>query len=1180
MPPNDSSGYANPGSRGYLRGYNSMQLQMGIAPQGYAPQPLPTLPSPPPPSAASSQLLQQQMAVSQMTMPAAPMQFGMTPMGRPAHVQPGQFLNPSFSNPMFGTRRAMARQSAVMETNQYLGGMQAGAGVMGRMGLGAGAAVAGGMMMGPLGAMAAPALLEYSGMGQAAQMGINSAFQPLIQQRARGLQFQNMSQNFVRSGINLSSSGQGLSMGAAQQTVNRIRNMAQDEDFQSATRNMFNTQDVMKISRLAGNLGMLNQSSTTDQITRDIKKISVSLSNFMKLAGEPDVQEAMRQMGQMRHMGMSFPEISVATSNARQFARMAGVDTRTMMQQGMAGAQLFQGMGLSGATGMQAAMGAQGFAGLAQGAFTPRQLAMAGGQQGIASTLMQASGRTATMDVLLPALLTRRNGQLGIDREAVRNMLTGDANIQDMIQQGAGNIRRLGGRDAIQELSTRRRELQDEMMSSMSPQMQALLPMVMASRTARSVPGMSMGGALRTMGFGEQQARTMELMAQRPEFQRAIIQQQQATQLEAREERMRLREETRERARTPEFVRRMQRQMRVGRRVGGFMDTLTEELGMEQDIGEDIEARGGTVQRVFQRDRFRTELGGARRRDLARRDPTRFLTGDFRRDIEGRQSAEDSMQTAAAMMRHPAFGMTGNVLSRFMGPEGFGVTQAGRGGEFMADTTRRHEDIVTRGLMEAGLIQQDPREVRERARELDQLGRMASQANSANARTRIETSARARESIQRRMGPNAEVDPRRQRQATAVAATAVQQYLDSRSVLGVQVGGAPRSAEMQSEIRQALMDQGFSAEEANQYVNTDFMQDAMNRARPGMTPDQRSVLDNMIQGGSESRAQLEGQSVAALRAGRVRRTEAFMQRIGAGRGVLGLGGISESDQRAMLDVLGGGDDQSRMSAALLLQQSDDEVTRQRGIAMQQELEERLGPEQSQRLIDRSQTQVETMDEDVRRTLATGLGRAGSIDRVLEEAAGLQEFRARSEGAEGLTSLLGGNTGVTSRVQEALRQGDTGRARRIIRSFAESDRTMGRSQRDRLMRIVNESGDEGFTQALAGAAEQEITGGSGRVRGGAGLDTALDLARSGDIMMALQEVGRFATGGGGEGQSAQEGVQTPRSFEEAVVMFSEAARDLKEAAEQFNGDRSIGSLVSTATSASPVAGLFSGLFGGE
>lgn len=1125
--PNDSSG------RGSLRGYNSMQLQMGIAPQGYAPQPLPTLPMPPSPMMASQMLLQQSQSMS--------------PMARPQYGAASQF-----SSPMFGTNRGMAHQNAIHSQNQYVSGMQTAAGVGTRFGMGAIASTLGGVFGGPIGALAAGSLFDMT-MGQSVQNGAMASFNPVIQQRNRGLQMQNMSQNFIRSGPDMSMGGQGLSMQAAQRTANRIRNMAQDDSFQASTRNMFNTQDVMKISRMASSMGMLDQAGSSDQITRDLKKISQSLSNFMKLAGEPDIQQAMQQMSNMRNMGMSFPEISVATNNARQFARMAGVDTRTIMQQGMQGAQAFQMRGLSGAAGMNAAMGAQGFAGLAPTAMSARQLAMAGGQQGVASTLLNAGGHAATMDVLLPSILSRQNGQLGIDQDALRGVLTGDQSIQQLIQQGAGNMQRLGGRSALQELATRRRELQDQASSSMSPQMQMLLPMVLAQRTAQGTPGMSMGGALRTMGYGEQQARTIELMAESPDFKRALLQQEEATRLERRELREERRAHTRSEARTPEWVRDLSAATRVGRRMSNTMDMITNELAYDQDMEEEIETRGGRVQRVLQRDTTRTSLRDARRRDRTRADPARFLGGDggTRQTEMQRQMGEDIMQQVTA----------GGPASLIVGPEGIGFSQASRGGEFLADTVARQEDLVTRGLMAVGVIRQSPREVRQRADEIKNLGDMAALTNNSNVRERVTARQRSVNAITQSLGRD--MDPAKRRAMTAQATSAIRGYLDDQRTFGLGQTGRVSMGDMTQAVRARLSEAGYSTAEITAMTQPDVINQAMLEGRGSYTPAQQEIIDNMEQAGSESSAATQGQTVAALRQGTLDRNERVLGLIGMGDTGF-FSDITEEDQRATRDLLGGGGNQARVGAAMAMLRSGDEATKRAGQEELSRLSDELGEETVTRMRERARTSLDQMDEETVRNLGGGIGERG-LDTIVKAFGKADEQDTVALNSAAMTSLVGGNTEVRDRIQNALRTGDREGASNILRSYAENTRGITSGQRERLKSIAD-SGD------FEGAIETEIARGSD-IYGGEGASDADDGSTIAGIMDSL------GGGPGGATQGTEDGVATPSSFEEAVVMFSEATRDLKEAAEQFSGDRETSGLSSLASMSSPVAGLLN-LFGSD
>jgi len=802
-----------------LRGLNTMQMQSGLTPGGV---PIPQAPMMQPhqmfqpmhPAQFSSQLRMDFMQHQQMAQMISPMPMGsMTPVGRTS------MFMPNMPSQQWGDPAMAAHSRAVLGMNNQMGMAQAG------MGLGFRAA-------GMLGSMATAGPLgmyqyENSGMGQSFQAAGMNLFNPLIAQRAQALQLQRQSMSFVHGGSDLGAMGMGLSMTASQRLNTGLMGMADSRGFQHATGGMFNRQDVMRITQLSGQFGMLDQSQTADQIKQQVGRISRSLSNFMRIAEQPDLQEAMRMMGQMRSLGMNITETTTAARNARMFARMAGTDTGTIMQQGMQGAGVFQQAGLSGASGMMAGMAAGGMSASLASLMDPRRLSMAGGAGGIAQTLMGGAAQAGISDPILASMLTRRGGHLAIDREALMSMARGDSSIQQLMQSGAGRVRALGGREVLMEMATRRRELQDQAQGMMGGTLSTLMPLIQASAIMRGTPGMTMGGALRTLGMGEQQARTYEQMSQDPRFWENMRRQQRQEMAEQRREVQEQRDEAAQAAGTGGFAR------SARRHLDSLNDRFTNATGAAErylfGAGQDVEeaAGGDGVIRADTGVSYGSETG---RRALRSRLRTRGGVSSYYQQLRGLRPDTDATIAAedaeargqSGLRRGRAMALlSGNIgtaladtaYTNLMGPSGFSGT--GPRGEFLRETVEAQGSLTSRALATMGLGPDLTRaQVEARARDIQQVGRIFEHGQAASARERTQTARSTITAIQRSsIGGDAD----RAADIVGRASAALGTMMASRTTgyISGSTTSAPTSTEIIATVRQSFIDQGMSADEAS-----------------------------------------------------------------------------------------------------------------------------------------------------------------------------------------------------------------------------------------------------------------------------------------------------------------------------------------------------------------------------
>lgn len=997
-------------------GYGPMQAQLGLLPGG--------IPAPgmgmgmgamaPHPGQISGMLQQQQMA-RQYAAPQAANVFGGAPLVAPP------LFGPSMPAPMFGPQLA-ARQRGIEETNRMLGLTQAGTG-LGMRGLGMAAA---GMIGGPMGMMA----YEGLGIGQGVQNLAGKVFEPLVAQRERALGLQAASTHFMVGGSGMSASGHGMSMAAANQVVSGVNRMTDSAQFRRETGSMFNRSDMDRITRLSGELGFLDNAQSADAMIREVKKVSRALSSFMKLADEPDIQAAMKQMSRLRSFGMSTPEMANAASNARTFARMAGVSVQEVMQGAERGASTFMQAGLSGATGFQAGMGAQGMARQLSASLSPRQLAMAGGVEGIESTMVGASAHALTMDALMTPALMRRGGQLTIDRSRLGSMM--NMSIQQRMQMGAQNIQGLGGRAAIEELSTRRRELQDQMAEELGPEGMNLYALNVAMGTSRST-GTSLGASLRTMGLPEQQARTLEQLARNPDALRNI------------ERQMRVGRSERATRRRQEVGEHSGLSGRLGHtrdvfreRISNAFTSLTQPindyLADDQDMEELAAGAGGGPFRVVRRSRLGSDVQSAGARDMLRQDPA----------MARRLMQESSLSASRFAAREDAFAQNmrqeHQILGRFFGPQGFGLSDAGRGGMFRRDVIMQGTSVGSR-MQDLLGFGPNASEVNRIGRSQEALGQLIEQSQSGTVQQqqdRVRTASNA-------LGGMA---TGRSDAIQAAMATAVQSFARDRRGLRGLLSGSGNMDSLQSHMRQQLRSAGFNASEIQSALgNQQVMSAAMTTAQGSMSSSDRQVINEIReQGGNVTEAE-RGQSLDALRESMNRRREGIAEDIGLNEGI----NASEGDKRTTLDLLQGAGDESdlrrKLFAAFLMTKSDDDATVQRGQARIAELRRSSPREVFDRVLQNVQASVNSMDEDTAKEMGERfVGKTSAQAEQQMQRFGQEATRAQADELQaGLVSRVGaraaslysGAGGGAAGVQ-ALRQNQgaaSGRLREMLQSGA-------------------------------------------------------------------------------------------------------------------------------------------------
>ena len=884
-----------------LQGINSMQMQAGLMPGGYgggAPPIMAPPPRVPTPSDFSSQL---RVNFSSNAAPAftplpMPMPGGVTPMQQP--YLPG-FSAPPPTPQQFSMGMAMqARQYAAGHENTMMamsqGALGLGARAMGNM-----AAFA---MGGPLGMLGFEAL----GLGQTFNNMGAGLMTPLINRRRADLEIQNASLGFVRGGQDLSAMGMGLSATAASNLRSGLTEMAGSSTFRANTYNMFNQADVMKITRMSGQLGMLDQSQTADQMRNEIGRISRALANFIKIAEEPDMQRALGMMSGLRNMGYSTGEMTSAALQARHFARMAGTDVGGIMDAGMRGSAAYTARGLSGAAGMGGGMASAAMAAQLGSLMSPNRLALAGGVEGIAASLASGGASTTTLGAILPAMLTGGGpgGRIRVDRASVMDLVSGRLDLSQLMRRSGGRAQRFGA-EGMSEIVSRQTELTDELVRTLGPEASTLMPLILANSARSMMPGLGLRERLMAVsGMDERAASDYTRMVRDPRFMANL---QQQMDVRSREEmgELRRRIESREAyASVPELFRNLERSLeRLATGISRSADSMVRSVSRSQDIREQIALAGGEdrVLRVIGRD---TDVTGSaltrnRARDLFN-DTSVGISGAEMLDMANRRMAGEreayntyanlsgfgtiasgalmlatggtssaATMTAGAIARSVGVGIAGSAIAGMpagmYGSEGL-VAPFGMGNprsRFVEETLNESEGLLTR--LNPFLRRYTPGEVERRSSELIRsgldIGHMGSRSEEA---ARVE-----RGRLRTFMAERGYGTPEASRRLLVAAGRGFGNYMTSITgpVEGI-TGPLHRyeeSARNQAMIANLIREGGVSAEEATRLVeNETFRRTALGVGRAGMGAEERARTDRVVTAGGDVNEALDASMISAI----------------------------------------------------------------------------------------------------------------------------------------------------------------------------------------------------------------------------------------------------------------------------------------------------------------------------
>jgi len=435
--------------------------------------------------------------------PAAPSPMGapMSPMPiMPAVMTP---FTPRMPSPMFQNAWEQELQQREMRADSlysmvaqaprvggamggYAAGAMAGAAAGSRLGFGRMGAMGGAL----LGAAAAGSSGFSGAMGDLAMIPMR----PNMEMHQMGAALQRQTQDWVVQGPQMHQMGRGLSRSASMELAGGIQSLAMDSGFQKSTNNMFNRNDLMKITQLSGQSGLMDMEQGVEGIRGNLREVSQVVKRFMELTNDPDVVSVIKQMGQLRRFGLSLPEMDQAAAGMRSYARGAGTTISGLVQGGgLPGAMTYQQAGLSAGAGFNYGNFSMASArqSVASGTFSEAQLSMLGGVSGVSQRNMQAQAAFMSMPMLGASFAgyNAQSGSWGPNMGNIAGQMK-SANPIDMIMgayQNLGQGVAQGGVGALAMLPLQQRSINDAAARAMSPTQQTIMRYQMALNTGKSM---------------------------------------------------------------------------------------------------------------------------------------------------------------------------------------------------------------------------------------------------------------------------------------------------------------------------------------------------------------------------------------------------------------------------------------------------------------------------------------------------------------------------------------------------------------------------------------------------------------------------------------------------------------------------------------------------------------------
>jgi hypothetical protein len=286
-------------------------------------------------------------------------------------------------------------------------------------------------------------------------------------------------------------------------------------------------QDLVRMTEMASQGGLLDASTNIDQISDTVMKLMKVMGRMAKLTGDPDFRNNLKEIAQLRTMGMSIDQAVETTRNLAFYAKGAGVSQQQLMGQGgMQGAQAWAQAGLASGVGIAHGAASQARAKQFAGVFDPYTEQIMGGREGIQQKLTDMSAQFASgpgMQAMLGAAMTfNAKGELVADSGRIQEMMKGGVNMSQLASSSMQNFHRV-----VQETSQRLGVSQSEAMSQVLVRQKALLSQLSEDPEKMRMMQLGMYGALRkgglestaaafAVGGSEENAQLIQKMASDP----------------------------------------------------------------------------------------------------------------------------------------------------------------------------------------------------------------------------------------------------------------------------------------------------------------------------------------------------------------------------------------------------------------------------------------------------------------------------------------------------------------------------------------------------------------------------------------------------------------------------------------------------------------------------------------
>ena len=302
-------------------------------------------------------------------------------------------------------------------------------------------------------------------------------------------------------------------------------------------------QDLVNLTRMAGDTGLLDAATNVDQIGDTVQKLFKVLGKLGKVTGDPDFRNNLKQLAGMRSMGYTIDQAADALAQTSRYASAAGhgpvggAPSQAQLQAGQHGAAAYGAYGLSAGPGVMA--GAHGMMATRQmaGAFSPLQQELLGGQQGMRERMVEGQARFAggpAMQMMLGATMgAGAGGGIELDGSKLQGMLSGGMSMTGLAAKSQGNMMSMAMKMAKQQgrsvkdvmvgMQQRMPEFQSMIAQQMGPERMMDLQMQTMGSLAKG--GMGMRAAAQIVGGDAKSANQLVGMATSPEYyERRMVQ--------------------------------------------------------------------------------------------------------------------------------------------------------------------------------------------------------------------------------------------------------------------------------------------------------------------------------------------------------------------------------------------------------------------------------------------------------------------------------------------------------------------------------------------------------------------------------------------------------------------------------------------------------------------------------